>query len=108
VFFAYDANSSLEARNHELLGRCFASICIFPDVSTVIGIGVNVPGASPRDAYSSELVMLHAADGAWPEDYLEKARYCRDKLGYFKAPISTRLQDDEYPVIDQATDTQTD
>lgn len=97
VFFAYDANSSLEERRHELVGRCFASLCSFPKVPTVIGININVPGDIPRFGFTTDLALLHANDGNWPEEYLEKARYFRDKMGYFKSPNETLIQEDEYP-----------
>jgi hypothetical protein len=106
VFLTYDADSSLKARRHELLGRCFASLCLFPDVSTVIGIDSNVPGESPRDGYTSDLVMLHTDVGVWPEECLEKAQSFRDELGYFKTPNETRIHEDEYPVVNQDTRSQ--
>jgi hypothetical protein len=48
VFFAYDANSNLEEPMNESVGRCFASLCSLPKVSTVIGININVPGAGAQ------------------------------------------------------------
>ncbi len=99
VFFAYDSDSSLEERQCELLGRCFAALCQFPKVSTVIGIGINVPGESPQGGYTSDLVMLHTHDGTWPEEYLENARFCRDELGYFRQPNESSVHEDEYPLV---------
>jgi len=100
MFFAYDSDSSLEGRKDELLGRCFASLCGFEDCPTVIGIGINVPGKSPCHGYSSDLIMLHRDQVHWPEEYLERARLCRDELGYFKQPKKTSLHIDEYPQND--------
>ena len=100
VFFTYRSNSTLEARKNELLGRCLASLCRFPHVSTVIGIDINVPGELPRYGYSSDLVMLYT-DGEWPEEYLEKARFFRNKLGFFKNPNEAEIREDEYPIEPQ-------
>ncbi len=101
VFLAYDANSSLEARRNELIGRCFASLCQFTDISTVVGINTNVPDESPRNGYTNDLVILQRQNGEWPKEYLEKARFFRDELGCFKNPKITNVQEDEYPEIDK-------
>jgi hypothetical protein len=97
VFLTYDSHSNPEERNHELFGRCFASLCRFPKASTIIGIDTNVPGELPRGGYTSDLVMLHSDDGEWPNEYVEKARLFRDELGYFRDPNETRFHEDEYP-----------
>ena len=97
VFFAYDANSNLEERKNELVGRCFASLCSFPKVSTVIGINIHVPGDSPQFGFTTDLALLHADDENWPKEYLEKARFFRDKMGYFKSPNTSIVREDEYP-----------
>jgi len=100
VFFTYDSNSTLEQRRHELLGRCFASLCQFTACSTVIGIAINTPGSPPKDGSSMDLAILHTDDGVWPAEFLEKARFLRDELGFFKKPNSTHMQEeDEYPMI---------
>ncbi len=104
VFLTYDSDSTIDDRQHELLGRCFASLCRFPEASTIIGIDINVPGESPRGGYTSDLVMLHTDDGTWPEEYLEKARFFRDELGYFRQPNETHIHEDEYPLIDGEED----
>ena len=97
VFFTYDADSRLEERRAELLGRCFASLCRFPEVHTVVGVNLNVPGDSPKHGFTSDLALLGSIDGKWTDDDLAQARYCRDELGFFKAPIETRIHEDEYP-----------
>jgi len=99
VFLSYDADSTLEDRQHELLGRCFAVLCRFPQTSTIIGIDINIPGESPRGGYTSDLAMLHTDDGRWPEEYLQRARFFRDQLGYFRQPNETHVHEDEYPLI---------
>ena len=100
VFFAYDSESTLEDRRNELLARCCASLCRFRECSTVIGIGVPVPGEIPRDGYSSELVMLHTPNNEWSEEDMKQAKYCRDELGFFKSPNEMHIQEDEYPQSD--------
>lgn len=97
VFFAYDRDSTLEDRRNELLNRCFALLCRFRECSTVIGIGVNVPGEIPRDGYSTDLVMLHTQNNEWSEEYLKYAKYCRDELGFFNSPNEMHIHEDEYP-----------
>jgi hypothetical protein len=98
VFFAYDSDSTLEQRRAELVARCFASLCHFPECARVIGIDINIPGESPHGGYSMDLVMLHTDRKAWPEDYLDKGRSFRDNLGYFKGPSKTSVSEDEYPI----------
>jgi len=97
VFFAYDSDSTLEDRRNELLGRCLASLCLFIECSTVIGIALNVPGEIPRDGYSSELVMLHTLNNEWSEEDMKWAHYCRDELGFFKSSNEMHLHEAEYP-----------
>ena len=97
VFFAYDSDSTLEERRKELLDRCWASLCSFSECSTVIGIGVNVPGERPRDGFSTDLVMLHTPNNEWSEEYLKQANYCRDERGFLKSPNETHIHEDEYP-----------
>jgi hypothetical protein len=97
VFFAYDSDSSPEQRKQELVCRCLASLCGFEQCSTIIGVDINKPGEKPRDAYTSDLVLLQRGGEPWPEEYLEKARACRDELGYFKTPRQTHVDVDEYP-----------
>ena len=97
VFFAYDSESTLEDRRNELLDRCWASLCRFRECSTVIGIGVHVPGERPRDGYSTDLVMLHTPNNEWSEEDLKHANYCRDELGFFKSTNEMHLHEDEYP-----------
>jgi hypothetical protein len=98
VFFTYDSDSTYEERKSELLGRCFAVIHQFADCSTIVGMGINVPGDSPRHGYSQDLVMLHKDSDKWPEEYLRQADHCRDELGFFKKPNITHMHEDEYPV----------
>jgi len=98
VFLAYSANTHPEDRKKELTARCFASLCRFPNASTVIGIGVNVPGEKPVGGYTSELVMLQTTEKNWPAEFLERAKLARDTLGYFKTPNITHAHHDEYPV----------
>jgi hypothetical protein len=100
VFFAYDSESTLEDRRNELIARCWASLCLFRECSTVIGIGVNVPGEIPRDGYSRELVMWHTLNTEWSEEDMKQAKYCRDELGFFKSPNEMHIQEDEYPQSD--------
>jgi len=97
VFLAYAATSSLDDRRQEMTDRCFASLCRFPKATTVIGIGINVPVDKPPQGYSGELVMLRATDGIWPPDFLEYAKFARDKLGYFRSPNTSNRHEDEYP-----------
>jgi hypothetical protein len=97
VFFAYDSDSTPEERKQELVLRCLASLCGFEECSTIIGVDINRPGEKPRDGYTSDLVLLQRGDEPWPEEYLEKARGCRDELGYFKTPQKTHTHFDEYP-----------
>ncbi|MFC1479541.1 NERD domain-containing protein [Planctomycetota bacterium] len=97
VFFAYDANSRLEERRSELVGRCFASLCIFPEVSTVIGININIPGDSPKFGFTTDLALLHADDANWSKDFWDKAHFFRDNMGYFKSPNEIMIREDEYP-----------
>ncbi len=97
VFLAYSANTRLDDRTKEMTARCFASLCRFPNATTVIGIGVNVPGDKPVDGYSAELVMLQAPGGIWPPEFLESAKLARDALGYFQNPNVSSRHDDEYP-----------
>ncbi|OCQ99311.1 hypothetical protein AMR42_00275 [Limnothrix sp. PR1529] len=105
VFFAYASNSTFEERKRELLVRCFASLCQFHECSTVIGVGVNIPGQKPKYGYSSDLVLLQAQNNQWSEEDLRQAKYCRDELGFFKNPNKTQLHEDEYPVIENIDDT---
>jgi hypothetical protein len=100
VFFAYDSESTLEDRRNELIARCWASLCLFRECSTVIGIGVNVPGEIPRDGYSRELVMWHTLNNEWSEEDMKQAKYCRDELGFFKSPKEMHIHEDEYPQSD--------
>ena len=100
VFFAYDSDSTLEERRKELLDRCRASLSRFRECSTVIGIGVSVPGEIPRDGYSRELVMWHKLNNEWSEEDMKQAKYCRDELGFFKSPNEMHIQEDEYPQSD--------
>lgn len=98
VFFTYDAHSTFEERRRELLGRCFASLCQFSECSTIIGIGVNVPGEFSRGDSSVDLVMLDSQEGIWSKDDMKKAVFFRDQVGYFKNPKQTQIHEDEYPV----------
>jgi hypothetical protein len=100
VFFTYDTDSTYEQRKSELLGRCFAAIHQFTNCFTIVGMGINIPGDSPKHGYSQDLVMLHTENDEWPEEYLRQADYCRDELGFFKNPNVTHLKEDEYPVLE--------
>jgi hypothetical protein len=97
VFLAYSANTPPDDRRTELVARCFASLRQFPNATTVIGIGMNVPGEKPVGGYTGELVMLQTPDGTWPAEFLERGRLAQDTLGYFKNPNISHSQDDEYP-----------
>jgi len=97
VFFAYDSESTLEDRRNELLARCWASLSRFRECSTVIGIGVHIPGERPRDGSSTDIVMLHTPNNEWSEEDLKQANYCRDELGFFKSPNEMHIHEDEYP-----------
>lgn len=66
VFFVYDCDSSSEERKRELVLRCFASLCGFEQCSTIVGINMNRPGEKPRNAYTSDLVLLQRGEESFP------------------------------------------
>ena len=99
VFFAYDSDTSAEERKQKLIFRCLAALCGLEHCSTIVGIDINKPGEKPREGYTSDLVMLRRAGEQWPEEFLEKARFCRDKLGYFRTPEESHVHLDEYPDV---------
>ena len=96
VFFTYDATSSFDERRAELMARCYASLFSFIDCRTVIGMSFNKRGMVPSGGSSLDLIMLQRDTETWPDEFLEKARVCRDELGFFKKPKVTRIHEDEY------------
>ena len=98
VFFAYDEDSHPEDRRKELVARCFASLCRFPDASTVVGLSMNVPGKRPVGGFTYDLVLLQRIQATWPEEFMPAAKRARDDLGYFKKPEVRNSHEDEYPV----------
>lgn len=36
-------------------------------------------------------------DNGWPQKYWQYAKMCRDEFGYFKEPIKTFSNEEEYP-----------
>lgn len=105
VFLAYRASYSNKERQGELLMRCYASLCHFPDCQTVIGIGTLVAGEPPDGRYPTDMIMLQTRDGAWTKGDMEKAKRSRDEFGFFKEPIITNTHEDEYPRGEQDTAT---
>jgi hypothetical protein len=98
VFFAYDVRRTDEERRAELVGRCFASLLQLPDCSTIIGIGINVPGQLSTAGYATIIAMLQSKDGIWTKDDINQAVFFRDECGYFKDPSQVPIHEDEYPV----------
>lgn len=96
VFFVYDRDSTMNERQDELYCRCFASISAVPDAHTVVGIGLNIPGSPPAEG-SNVILCQISCEGAWPEETLAQSQEVREKYGYFKGPLRSVPQENEFP-----------
>ena len=96
VFFVYDRDSTMDERQGELYCRCFSSISAVPDAHTVVGIGLNIPGSPPAEGSNIILCQI-SCEGTWPDETLVQSREVREKCGYFKGPLRTVPQENEFP-----------
>jgi hypothetical protein len=97
VFLTYDSKSSYDERLSELTARCYASLFSFVDCRSVVGMSFNKCGIVPSGGSTLDLILLHRDGNSWPDEFLEKARVCRDEFGFFKKPKARRIHEDEYP-----------
>jgi hypothetical protein len=96
VFFVYDQDSALTARQSELYCRCLSTISLFPESHTVVGIGMNIPGKPPKEGSNIILCQI-SCEGGWSDDTLAQSQELRDKCGYFNGPARIVSLENEFP-----------
>lgn len=96
LFFVYDSDSTMDERQGELFCRCLSAISVVPDAHTVVGIGLNIPGSPPAEGSNIILCQI-SCEGTWPDETLAQSQEVREKCGYFKGPLRTVPQENEFP-----------
>lgn len=96
VFFVYDQESTITARQSELYCRCVAAVSVLPDSQIIVGIGLNIPGSPPVEG-SNVILCQISCEGAWPNQFLAQSLEIREKCGYFNGTMRTVSQDNEFP-----------
>jgi hypothetical protein len=93
VFLATPHGYNREARMSELGARCGVVRGSNPEIKTVVGIATEeyVPGKG----YSLDACYFHRAE--WTDEDQAIMEEVQREFGYFKAPLVTHYQEDEYP-----------
>ena len=94
VFLALKRDEDRQFRLAELAARCTVARARHQDARTVIGIA-SERADDGETGLSFDLFMLDKPE--WTAEDDKEATWLRESLGYFKSPLESSRQIDEYP-----------
>lgn len=94
VFLISPRERDRKYRLEELKARCFVARGLNPEYKTVIGLATEQ--YEGEAGFSLDAFCLEKPD--WTEEDQKKLVYLQNELGFFKAPVQSTVNEDEYPV----------
>ena len=93
VFLAMPHGEDRQYRVAELVGRCFVARGLNQERKAVVGLATE--RYEKEKGFSFDVMHLHKE--IWGEEDQKHSDYLQTEFGYFKAPVSQRTHEDEYP-----------
>jgi hypothetical protein len=95
VFAYFRKGEARDCRIAELMARCLVARSKAGDDSDLV-IGIGFCEFNPPIGSETDLVYMQV--NASNDEWRVEAKKLRDELGYFKTPLMSHLEADEFPV----------